>query len=320
MQRRLVLGSRGSPLALTQARNAQTALCAASGASFTAADERFPIHIVQTTGDLITDRPLADVGGKGLFTKELDVWLHGGGVDVAVHSLKDVPHQLPEGIAPAGVLLREDPRDALMCRDAKSLADLPKGAKLGTSSPRRRAQVLKLRPDLDVVSIRGNVHTRMRKVRTGEVDATILAAAGLIRLGKTHVISEILEPETMLPAACQGIVQLQCMADRDKVLALCQKAEDDHTALVSAAERGFLEGIDGTCHSAVAALAQIDKSTLRLRGQALEPDGTKTWDRDDAMKIDPKSLRASLDDARQMGRQMGQALRQDAGQALVLDA
>lgn len=318
MQRRLVLGSRGSPLALTQARNAQTALCAASGASFVNADEAFPIQIVQTTGDIIDDKPLADVGGKGLFTKELDVWLGGGGVDVAVHSLKDVPHELPEGIMHAGVLVREDPRDALICLNASSLNDLPKGATVGTCSPRRKAQLLNVRPDLTIVPARGNVHTRLRKVRTGEVDATVLAAAGLIRLGKTNAIAEIFEPDVMLPAACQGVIALQCLIDREQVVALCAKAEDRETALTTAAERGFLQGIDGSCHSAVAALAEIDKKTLRLRAEALSGDGADKWTREDTLAIDPKDLAASEDPARAMGRAMGEALRQEAGAALAL--
>lgn len=318
MQRRLVLGSRGSPLALTQARNAQTALCAGSRASFADADRIFPIQIVQTTGDVVLDRPLADEGGKGLFTKELDVWLAGGGIDIAVHSLKDVPHILPDGIAHAGVLLREDPRDALVCHAAKSLDDLPKGATLGTCSPRRKAQMLNLRPDLNVVPIRGNVHSRLRKVRTGEVDATLLAAAGLIRLSKTAAITEIFEPETLLPAACQGVVALQCLAKQEDVLALCARAEDTQTALTTAAERGFLLGIDGTCHSAVAALAQIEKKTLRLRGEALASDGSRKWTKEDTLTIDPKNLSASEDAASAMGQAMGEELRQQAGEALEL--
>ncbi len=314
MQRRLALGSRGSPLALIQAKNAQTALCAAAGSSFADADALFPIQIVQTTGDAEKDKPLADIGGKALFTKELDVWLTGGGIDVAVHSLKDVPHVLPEGISHAGVLVREDPREALISKDDLPLDKLPKGAKVGTCSPRRKAQLLSARPDLEVLPLRGNVHTRMRKVRTGELDATVLAAAGLIRLGKTAAIAEIIEPEVMLPAVCQGVIALQCLSDADDALSLCAKAEDQETALTTAAERAFLVGIDGSCHSAVAALAEYDGKKLRLRAEALAPDGARKWTREETIQI-------TLDDqgaAESLGGKFGVELREEAGEALAL--
>ncbi len=314
MQRRLVLGSRGSPLALTQARNAQTALCAAAGTPFADAEARFPIQIVQTTADLETDKPLADIGGKGLFTKELDVWLTGGGIDIAVHSLKDVPHQLPEGIVHGGVLVREDPRDALITKKARNLAGLPKGATVGTCSPRRKAQLLNLRPDLNIVPLRGNVHSRLRKVTTEEVDATVLAAAGLVRLGKQNVIAEIFEPDVMLPAACQGVVALQSLAESEDALSLCAKADDAPTALTTAAERGFLSGINGTCHSAVAALADYDDGALVFRAEAFASDGARKWTRSERVALGPDDLAG----ASALGRTLGVELRDEAGEALML--
>lgn len=316
MQRRLVIGSRGSPLALTQARNAQTALCAAAGAPFNRANEFFPIEIVQTSGDRDRETPLTEIGGKGAFTKEIDDWLLGGAIDVAVHSLKDVPGRLPDGIVHGGVLVREDPRDAFICKTASSLAQLPAGASVGTSSPRRKAQILMQRQDLDVKLLRGNVHNRLRAVTTGEMDATFLAAAGLIRLGKQSHIAEIVAPEVMLPAPCQGVIALQCLAENDRAQELCAKADDAETARIAAAERGFVEGIDGSCHSAVAALAEPLDGAVRLRAEALAPDGSRAWTRDVQIDLGADAIK----DAHSGGLAIGEALREEAGDALMLTA
>ncbi len=314
---RFVIGSRGSPLALAQARLAQAALAQAAKTLPEFIDERFPIEIISTKGDQARDQRLSEIGGKGLFTRELDIWLAGGGVDVAVHSLKDVPGDFEESeIKLAAMLPREDPRDAFISNIAKTLQDLPQGASLGSASPRRIAQTKRLRPDLDIRLMRGNVHRRLHKINQGEADATYLAAAGLNRLGKIDAAASLIAPEEMLPAACQGIVALAVRADHEEARKLVAKIGDEDAAIAAAAERAFLRIIDGSCRTAVAALAERDGDALRLRAEALSPDGADRWARDETVTLgaDP------VDTAATLGRELGAAIKQDAGAALLAAA
>ena len=256
----LVIASRGSQLALWQARWVERQL--------TAAGRVCRIEIIKTTGDKIADVPLAKVGTKGLFTKEIEEALLDGRADLAVHSLKDLPTELPEGLVLAAVPEREDPRDAVV---GKKLADLPPGAKVGTSSLRRAAQLLKLRPDLQVESIRGNLDTRLRKLDEGQYDAILLAAAGLKRLGWGDRIAEILEPEQMCPAVGQGALAIETRAGFEAVAMLDHAAT--HTAVM--AERGVLRALGGGCQVPIGAYATVSQGRVRLLAIVAAPDGSQ---------------------------------------------
>jgi len=256
----LVIASRGSQLALWQARWV--------AAQLTAAGHPCRIEIIKTTGDKITDVPLAKVGSKGLFTKEIEEALLDGRADVAVHSLKDLPTELPEGLVLAAVPEREDPRDAVVGR---KLAELPLGARVGTSSLRRAAQLRQLRPDLQVESVRGNLDTRLRKLDEGQYDAILLAAAGLKRLGWGDRIAEILAPEQMCPAVGQGALAIETRAGFEKV-ALLDHA-DTHTAVV--AERGVLAALGGGCQVPIGAYATVSGGRVRVLAIVAAPDGTQ---------------------------------------------
>jgi hydroxymethylbilane synthase len=256
----LVIASRGSQLALWQARWV--------AAQLTAAGHPCRIEIVKTTGDKITDVPLAKVGTKGLFTKEIEEALLDGRADLAVHSLKDLPTELPEGLVLAAVPEREDPRDAVVGR---KLADLPRGAKVGTSSLRRAAQLRQLRPDLQVESVRGNLDTRLRKLDEGQYDAILLAAAGLKRLGWGDRIAEILPPEQMCPAVGQGALAIETRAGFEKVAMLDHA--DTHTAVV--AERGVLAALGGGCQVPIGAYATVAQGRVRVLAIVAAPDGTQ---------------------------------------------
>ena len=255
------LGTRGSPLALVQAGMVRDALVAAHG---------IPVEIVviRTTGDAVQDRPLAEIGGKALWTKELDRALLGGDIDIAVHSMKDVETIRPEAITIAAMLPRADVRDRLI--GAPSIIDLPDGAVVGTSSPRRRAQLLRLRPDLRVVSFRGNVDTRLAKLAAGEADATLLAAAGLARLGRPDVGAPI-ELEVMLPAPAQGAVGIEARTGDDRVHAMLSVLDHASTHAAVLAERALLAALHAGCHSPVAALAGEDGV---IRAELLAEDGS----------------------------------------------
>ncbi|MEO7505182.1 MAG: hydroxymethylbilane synthase [Sphingomicrobium sp.] len=262
------LGTRGSPLALAQARLVAAAMEAAHG---------WPagtvvLRIVTTSGDRIQDRPLAEVGGKALWTKELDLALLAGETHASVHSMKDVESERPEALAIAAMLPRADVRDRLI--GAGSIEALPKGAKVGSSSPRRAAQLKRVRPDLEIVPIRGNVDTRLAKREAGEVDATLLAAAGLDRLGRGDT-GVALSVDAMLPAPAQGAVGLECRADDRATLALLKAIDDSDTHDAVAAERAFTRALGGTCHSPVAALATVDGDALYLRVEILSEDGAE---------------------------------------------
>ncbi len=236
-------------------------------------DATVEIVVVSTQGDRIQDRTLAEIGGKGLFTEEIEAGLLNGTLDLAVHSMKDMPTLLPDGLVISAVLPRADPRDALIARGPASVAELPKGAVVGTASLRRQAQLRATRPDLVVVPLRGNVQTRLRKLEAGEVQATFLAMAGLIRLGLEDVVSAALEPEEMLPAVAQGAIGIESRADDTAVLGLLARINHTPTMTSITAERAFLGALDGSCRTPIAALAELSGTALRLRGLVASPDG-----------------------------------------------
>jgi hydroxymethylbilane synthase len=268
MMTSLTLGTRGSPLALAQAR--MTALAREEAHGWPRGS--VAIVTVRTSGDRIQDRPLAEVGGKALWTKELDLALLGGETDCSVHSMKDVESDRPLALRIAAMLPRADVRDRLI--GAGSLDDLPFGAVVGTSSPRRAAQVRRLRPDLKTVSIRGNVDTRLAKREAGDVDATLLAAAGLDRLGRGEVGSAV-PIDVMLPAPAQGAVGIECRADDARMIALLGKIDDSATSAAVAAERAFTLALGGTCHSPIAALALVEGDMIAFRCEVLTEDGAE---------------------------------------------
>lgn len=263
------IGTRGSPLALAQAREVARRLVEAHGLD----EDATELVIIKTSGDRITDRPLAEAGGKGLFTKEIEEALLAGDVDLAVHSMKDVPTLLPENLIISTILPREDPRDAFISAKYATLQEMPEGATVGTSSLRRQAQVLHRRPDLKVIGFRGNVETRLRKLDDGVADGTFLACAGLNRLGLARHITEPIATDVMLPAVAQGAVGIEIRADDEETAQLVDPLNEEATALCVAAERAFLLRLDGSCRTPIAALAQLDGNTLHLRGEILTPDG-----------------------------------------------
>lgn len=272
--RPLKIGTRGSPLALWQAGDVRARLVAAH-----TLDEQPPqICAYKTSGDRIQDKSLREFGGKGLFTKEIEDALLAGEIDLAVHSLKDMPTVLPGGLEIACVLPREDVRDALVSPKGSCLMDLPDGAVVGTSSLRRRAQVRRMRPDFRVIEFRGNVETRLRKLSEGVADATLLAAAGLSRLGKQDHITAYIEPEEMLPAVAQGAICIETRCDDSSTRALLNAIHHEETAICVNAERAFLAELDGSCRTPIAGLAELKGGRLRFRGQILTPDGTTAHD------------------------------------------
>ncbi len=267
MMTRFKLGTRGSPLALAQARMTAAALAAAHGWRPDVAE----IVVISTTGDQVQDRPLAEIGGKALWTKELDAALLDGRIDCGVHSMKDVETELRAGIALVAMLPRADVRERLIGAD--SIAALPPGARIGTSSPRRTAQLLGLRPDLRIEILRGNVATRMARVEAGAIDATLLAAAGLDRLGVA--VGAAIPVDTMLPASAQGAVGITARADDAATLALLAAIDDAPTHAAVRLERGFLAALGGTCHSPVAALATIAGDRVHFRAEIMTEDGSE---------------------------------------------
>ena len=272
----LRIGTRGSPLALAQAHETRARLAAAH--PDLAGPGAIEILVIKTTGDRIQDRTLAEAGGKGLFTKEIEEALAAGAIDLAVHSMKDVPTWLPEGLEISCLLPRVDARDAWFSASGRGLDDLPAGAVVGTASLRRQAQVLARRPDLKVVPLRGNVGTRLAKLAAGEVAATLLALAGLTRLGLTDGITAVLEPEVMLPAVAQGAIGIECRsADAATLARLAPLACADTAARVTA-ERALLAVLDGSCRTPIAAHARLDGSGgLALDALVLRPDGSESF-------------------------------------------
>lgn len=305
------IGARGSPLSVAQTGRVRQRLAAHLGRP----EGEVELVLVTTSGDRIQDRKLLDFGGKGLFTKELDEALLEGRIDLAVHSMKDLPTQLPDGVALACVPEREDPRDAFISSRAKSLADLPSGANVGTASLRRQAQTLYARPDLGVVTLRGNVDTRLRKLDAGEAQATFLAFAGLKRLGLADRATSLVEPEEAPPAACQGAIAITARAGdtatRDALAAL----EDSRARVEIEAERAFLTALDGSCRTPIAALARYNGASLSFIGEALTPDGTARWRRVEtvALNKDPGA------EARALGERLGKEIRDEADDAIVMD-
>ena len=293
------IGTRGSPLALAQTELVRAGLVKAG----VAPEAAFTVEVIRTTGDRVVDRPLADVGGKGLFSKEIDEAMVDGRIDIAVHSVKDLPTWLPDGIVLAAVLPREDPRDVLIAGVGR-IADLPAGALIGTSSPRRRAQILARRPDLRVGLLRGNVHTRLARVREGAVAATLLALAGLRRLG-LEAIGAALEVEEMVPAVGQGAVGVTCREDDAAMRAMLAAIDDADGAREVIAERAMLALLDGSCRTPIGGLARhAETGGLVLRGLVARPDGSRLLE----------GLRSGgIADGAAMGADLGRELRSRAG-------
>ncbi len=268
--RPLKIGTRGSPLALWQAHEVRRCLMQ----SFALPEDAFGIVVIKVTGDQIQDKALREIGGKGLFTREIEEALLDGGIDIAVHSMKDMPTIQPEGLVLDCYLERADVRDGFVSPSVARLEDLPPGAVVGSSSLRRRAQLALRRPDLKLVEFRGNVQTRMKKLADGVADATFLAMAGLTRLGMAHVARSAIAPEAMLPACAQGAIGVERRADDARVAALLAAIHHRETGLRLAAERAFLRRLDGSCETPIAGLAVLEGETLWLRGEILRPDGT----------------------------------------------
>jgi hydroxymethylbilane synthase len=294
----LRLGTRGSRLALVQAKLVRSELLSQAG---TACE----IAVLKTTGDRILDRSLADAGGKGLFTKELEEALLSEEIDLAVHSMKDVPTALPKGLAIGAILPRGDPRDVFVSQRAQTLEALPKGARVGTSSVRRTAQVRRARPDVETVLLRGNVDTRLRKLDDGQYDAIILALAGLSRLGLEDRATWIFDPIEWLPALSQGAIGIEVREnDADTQVIVC-KLDDSRTATALACERAFQSALDGSCRTPIGGFAALSGSTLLFRGEVIAPDGS------DAVETSLETQLGSdaLGDAARAGREAGLALK-----------
>lgn len=270
----LKIGTRGSPLALWQAHEVRRCL----GEAFGLPDEAFEIVVIKVTGDQILDKPLKEIGGKGLFTREIEEALIEGTIDIAVHSMKDMPTAQPEGLVLDCYLPREDVRDGFVSPGVASLADLPQGAVVGSSSLRRRAQLALRRPDLQLVEFRGNVQTRMKKLQDGVAVATFLAMAGLNRLGMTHMARGPVEVTEMLPAVAQGAIGIERRLDDARVAELLDAIHDGPTGVRLAAERSFLATLDGSCETPIAGLAVIEGDRIWLRGEILRPDGSEAID------------------------------------------
>jgi len=267
----LKIGTRGSPLALAQAREVRASIAAA----FSLDPETIELVVIRTTGDMVQDRPLTEIGGKGLFTKEIDQALIDGVVDLAVHSAKDLPTVLPLELAIIGYLPREDARDAFISRKAKTLGELPAGAVVGTASLRRQAMVKRRRPDLRVALFRGNVETRLRKLDEGIVDATLLAMAGLNRLGREDAVTSVLGIEEFPPAVGQGAIAVAARGDNDRMRELLRPILDEATGAALAAERAFLAVLDGSCRTPIAGHAVVSGDNLKFHGMILRPDGSE---------------------------------------------
>jgi hydroxymethylbilane synthase len=298
MTARLRIGTRGSPLARVQTALACRALEEAHPEL--AAQGALEVVVIRTTGDRVVDRPLAELGGKGLFCKEIEAALLAGRIDLAVHSMKDLPTWLPEGLVIGAVLPREDPRDVLIARAGEDIDGLPAAAVIGTASVRRRAQLLARRPDLRVVNFRGNVETRLRKLAAGEVDATLLARAGLRRLGIEPAGAVILAPEVMLPAVGQGAIGIECREHDEGARARLAAIDDPASSACLRAERALLAALDGSCHTPIGGLAEIADGRLCLRAMIARSDGSEV-------------LRAersgSIGEAEGLGRNAGWELR-----------
>lgn len=301
------IGTRGSPLALHQAEQVKALLEAASDGALIG-----DVVTFTTTGDKLTTERLINAGGKGLFTKEIDSALDAGDIDIAVHSLKDVPSELPPGQVLSAYMKREDPREGFLCPTAEKLEDLPEGAIIGTASIRREAQTRLVRPDLKIVPFRGNVQTRLKKLEAGEADATYLAMAGLTRLGLEHLAHPI-ELDDMLPAPCQGIVAIATVIDQtfDTLDAALAKINNKKSARAAAAERGFLRALDGSCRTPIAGHLFAMENMFRFVGEVTHPEGTAVWDNTVYC-----SGQADLEELAAVGKTAAEIVLEDAGGAL----
>lgn len=291
----LKIGTRGSPLALAQAHETRARLMAA----FDLPEAAFEIVVIKTTGDKVLDRPLKEIGGKGLFTKEIEEAMLAHEIDIAVHSMKDMPVAQPAGLLLDCYLPREDVRDAFVSPTVARLADLAPGAVVGTSSLRRRAQLLNRRPDLRVVEFRGNVQTRLKKLEDGVAVCTFLAMAGLNRLGRAEVARSAIAPEEMLPAVAQGAIGIERRADDARAQGMLAAIHHTPTGQRLAAERAFLAALDGSCETPIAGLAVLEGETVWLRGEILRPDGSESL-RDEG--------RAPIGEGAALGRDLAQRL------------
>ncbi len=292
----LRIGTRGSPLALVQAGMVRDALVKAHGLD----PKQVELQVIRTTGDRIQDRPLAEAGGKGLFAKEIEEALVDGRIDLAVHSSKDMPTFLPDGLVLTAFLKREDARDAFVSHKARTLAELTRDAVVGTSSPRRQALVRRMRPDLQVVDLRGNVETRLRKLDEGIADATLLALAGLKRLGLGNAAATVFELDEFLPAVGQGAIGIETRMDDAKTRALLGPINDPDTATALAAERAFLAALDGSCRTPIAGHATIAAGRVNFRGMIVKPDGSEAFE---------TTRTGAVNDAGRLGTDAGRELK-----------
>lgn len=305
------IGARGSKLSLAQTEQTRARWAALMGVDASALE----IVPITTSGDRIQDRLLIEAGGKGLFTKELDEALLDGRIDIAIHSLKDLPTRLDDRISLACVPEREDPRDAFVSPHAASLAELRPGANVGTASLRRQAQTLYARPDVGVVPLRGNVDTRLKKLEDGVADATFLALAGLKRLGLESRATSIVDPTEAPPAACQGALAITARSDDARVRDALSKFENADARVEIEAERAFLDALDGSCRTAIGALARKNGDQFSFTGEALTPDGTARWRQSETIALGADAIAS----ARALGLRLGCLIRAEAGDALVTD-
>lgn len=296
----LRIGTRGSPLALAQAYETRERLSIAFGLS----PDSFEIVVIKTTGDKVLNRPLKEIGGKGLFTKEIEEALLQESIDIAVHSMKDMPVQQPDGLILDTFLPREDVRDAFVSRIHKSLADIPQGATVGTSSLRRKAQLMSKRPDLKIVEFRGNVQTRLKKLDDGVAECTFLAVAGLNRLKMEDIITAPISTDEMLPAVAQGAIGIERREKDIKVATMLEAIHNSTTGLLLSAERAFLEALDGSCETPIAGLAEFKNENLRFRGEILKTDGSEVYSDEQVV---------SKEDATLVGIEMAHKLLSQAG-------
>tara|TARA_B100001287_G_scaffold83415_1_gene69574 strand:- start:5454 stop:6401 length:948 start_codon:yes stop_codon:yes gene_type:complete len=296
----LRIGTRGSPLALAQAYETRRRLTEALDVT----EDSFEIVVISTSGDRILDRPLKEVGGKGLFTKEIEQEMLDGKIDIAVHSMKDMPVEQPDGLMLGCYLPREDVRDAFVSSHFNNVSDLPSGSKVGTSSLRRKAQLKFFRPDLEVVEFRGNVQTRLKKLSDGVASCTFLAMAGLNRLGLADVAQSAINPSEMLPAIAQGAIGIEWREADKKTADILKKIHHEETAQQINAERAFLAELDGSCQTPIAGLATIEGSSLKLTGQVLRTDGSDSIS---------ETASSNIEDGPELGRELAQKILAQAG-------
>ena len=296
----LRIGTRGSPLALAQAYETRKRLTEVLNAS----EDSFEIVVISTSGDRILDRPLKEVGGKGLFTKEIEQEMLDRKIDIAVHSMKDMPVEQPDGLTLGCYLPREDVRDAFVSSDFKNVSDLPSGSKVGTSSLRRKAQLKFSRPDLEVVEFRGIVQTRLKKLKDGVASCTFLAMAGLNRLGLEEVAQSAINPNEMLPAIAQGAIGIEWREEDKQITDILKKIHHKETGQRLNAERAFLAELDGSCQTPIAGLATIEGSSLKFTGQVLRTDGSESIS---------ETASCNIEDGAELGREMAQKILAKAG-------